>query len=185
MFFKMSRVYSIILSLAAAVLAIDQWTKHLALDAFSREGETHSLLSWFNFTLVYNYGAAFGILRNLPETYRVAFFSFLPLAVLALLWWVYIRKFRREETLGPIAMGLVFGGAIGNLVDRLHYGYVIDFIDWYYPSQGKCLPQFHHFSPTTCHWPVFNVADAAITAAMILLIAQAFLEGRRQKKAAR
>lgn len=179
----MSRVYSILFSLAAAIVAIDQWTKHWALDTFSREGETKAVLSWFHFTLVYNHGAAFGMFNNIADAYRIAFFTFLPLAILGVLWWAYVRKFQSSERLGPIAMGLVFGGALGNLVDRLRYGYVIDFIDWFYRSSGSCLPQFHHFTPDTCHWPVFNIADAAITAAMILLIFQALAEKRKLGKA--
>ncbi len=175
----MSRVYSIILSLAAFVVAIDQATKQLALETFSREGESRELLSWFSFTLVYNYGAAFGILKNLPESIRTGFFVLLPILVLGVLWWSYVRKFKAQEIMGPVAMGLVVGGAIGNLIDRIRYGYVVDFIDWYYKtSSDKCIPAFYPFAPGTCHWPVFNVADSAITLAIGLLILSTFREGK-------
>jgi signal peptidase II len=120
--------------------------------------------------------------RNINDSIRGAFFVLLPLSVLALLWWTYVRKFGSNETLGPAAMGLVLGGAVGNLIDRLRFGYVIDFIDWSYPSSsGSCLPQFH-FDMSRCHWPVFNIADSAITGAMILLIVYAFLHSREEKK---
>jgi signal peptidase II len=170
----MSRVYALILSFGAVIIALDQWTKQLALDRFTYEGETQSFLGWWNFTLVHNHGAAFGMLRNLPDSVRVGFFVLLPIIVLALLWRFYVRNFRSTERLGPIAMGLVLGGALGNLIDRLRHGYVIDFIDWFYTSTGSCLPQFHKFTPETCHWPVFNVADSAITVAMVLLILHSF-----------
>lgn len=159
------------MSLAAFIVALDQATKNLALEVFTREGESRPFLSWFNFTLVYNYGAAFGIMRDLPPGIRTVFFISLPIIVIALLWWTYVRKFKPQEILGPVAMGLVIGGAIGNLIDRIRYGYVVDFIDWFYPSSsGKCLPAFYPFTTDTCHWPVFNVADAAINVAIVLLI---------------
>jgi len=166
----MSRIYSIILSLAALVVTLDQGTKQLALETFTREGESRPFLSWFHFTLVYNYGAAFGILRNLPESIRVIFFSVLPIVVIAVLWFAYVRKFRTTERLGPIAIGLVVGGALGNLIDRLRHGYVVDFIDWFYRSDKECIRFFYPFTTGTCHWPVFNIADAAITIAMFLLV---------------
>ncbi|MBS1985719.1 MAG: signal peptidase II [Bdellovibrionales bacterium] len=177
-----SRVSSLILSCGVAVVAIDQWTKQIVLEKFANEGESHPFLSWWSFTLVHNHGAAFGIFRNLPDSIRTAFFVLLPLLVLGALWWFYIRRFEPEETLGPVAMGFVFGGAIGNLIDRLRHGFVIDFIDWFYPTTGSCLPQFHKFTPTTCHWPVFNVADVAISSAMVLLILHSFRQDSTPKQ---
>jgi signal peptidase II len=171
----MSRVYAIILSFGAFVVALDQWTKQIALSNFTHPGDTSPFLSWWNWTLVHNYGAAFGSFRGLPESVRVIFLLLMPLSVLGLLWWFYVRKYPRNAILGPLAMGFVLGGAVGNLIDRLRFGYVIDFIDWFYPSSGSCLPAFSHFTPDTCHWPVFNVADSAIFVAVTLLIAESFL----------
>lgn len=119
---------------------------------------------------MHNYGAAFGMLRNLPDSIRTGFFLLLPIAVLVLLWFSYVRHFKIGDLLGPVAMGLILGGALGNVIDRLKHGYVIDFIDWHYPSTGKCLPLFFKMSPDACHWPVFNFADSAISAAMVLLV---------------
>ncbi len=170
----MSRIYAIILSWGAAIIALDQWTKELALETFAQEGDSKPFFSWWSFTLVHNYGAAFGMFRGLPESIRIFFFVLLPITVLGLLWWFYVRKFDPKERLGPLAMGLVLGGALGNLIDRIRHGYVIDFVDWFYQSSGSCLPQFHHFTPDTCHWPVFNVADTAISIAMVLLIIHSF-----------
>lgn len=176
---SLTRVYSIILSCGAAVIALDQWTKQLALEKFAGEGDSSPFLSWWNFTLVHNYGAAFGMFRGLPDAIRTGFLILLPVIVLTVLWWFYVRKFGSEERLGPAAMGLVLGGAIGNLIDRLRHGYVIDFIDWFYPSTGECLPKFHKFTPATCHWPVFNVADTAISIAMVLLILHSLKHERK------
>jgi len=170
----MNRVYALILSFGAAVIALDQWSKHLVLEHFTREGETREFLSWFSFTLVHNPGAAFGMFRNLPEAYRLTFFLVLPPLVLVVLWWTYVRRFRTTESLGPIAMGLVFGGALGNMIDRLRFEYVIDFIDWHFPWTGGCPPLFYHFSLDYCHWPKFNIADSAISVAMVLLVIHSF-----------
>ena len=173
----MKRIYALILSFGAFTIALDQWTKSLALETFAHPGDTREFLGWWNWTLVHNQGAAFGSFRGLPESVRVGFLIALPLAVLTFLWWAYVRKFAKDSTIGPVAMGFVLGGAVGNLIDRIRFGYVIDFIDWFYPSNGECLPLFHKFTPTSCHWPVFNVADSAICLAVALLFIDSWRNG--------
>ncbi len=171
----MSRIYAIILCLGAFVISVDQWTKYLALEKLEFEGHSIPFLSWFSFTLVHNHGAAFGMLRTLPDGIRVGFFLLMPLAVLTLLWWTIVRHLKPEQRLIPIAMGLVLGGALGNLIDRMRFGYVIDFVDWFYPSQtGRCIALFYYQSGSGCHWPVFNIADSAITLAVAMLIVDSF-----------
>jgi signal peptidase II len=166
----MSRIYAIILCLGAFVISTDQWTKYLALEKLHFEGQSIPFWSWFSFTLVHNHGAAFGMARGLPDSIRVAFFLIMPLAVLGALWWVFVRHYKPNQLLAPLAMGLVFGGAIGNLIDRMRFGYVIDFVDWFYPSNdGSCIPLFYYQPGTGCHWPVFNIADSAICIAVVLL----------------
>lgn len=180
----MSRVYALILSFGAAIVALDQWTKSLILETFAREGESKPFLSWWSFTLVHNPGAAFGMFRHLPDSYRLTFFILLPPVVLLILWWSYVRRFKATETLGPVAMGLVLGGALGNLIDRLRFEYVIDFIDWNFPwSSPSCPPLFYHFSAARCHWPQFNVADSAISVAMCLLVIYSLRKDKHNSKA--
>jgi signal peptidase II len=183
----MGRKYAIISSLGAFILALDQWTKFWVIGKFSQEGESVTLFNWFSLTLVHNTGVAFGMLRDLPEGLRIVFLILLPPAVLFVLWWAYVRHFKDEELLGPTAMGLVLGGALGNLVDRIRLGYVIDFIDWFYPSASgaQCFHvlNFQMFYPGTlnnCHWPAFNVADSAITSAFVLLVLYSFLQDRQK-----
>jgi len=166
----MSRIYTLIISLGALVIAVDQWTKSWALDKLESLGSSIDVLSWWSWTLVHNYGAAFGMLRNLPESVRGAFFLVLPLGVLLLLWFSYVRHFKKGDLMGPVAMGLILGGALGNVIDRLRHGYVVDFIDWHYPSLEGCVPLFYKMTPEACHWPVFNFADSAIFCAMFLLV---------------
>lgn len=178
----MKKIYAVIISIAIIVIALDQWTKNLALDALQTQGQSIPWLSWFHFTLVHNYGAAFGMFNNLPEAVRSWFFFSLPVVVLGILWWSFIRHFKASDRFGPITMGLVVGGALGNFIDRIRFGYVVDFIDWFYPTSGtSCFPLFFYVSPGTCHWPVFNIADSAISVAMGLLIFSSFRESNDSK----
>jgi len=174
----MSRIYAIILCLGSLVISLDQWTKNLAIETLKTEGTSIPFLSWFNWTLVHNHGAAFGMLRNLPDSVRVTFFIVMPLAVLTILWFTIVRHIKPIQKITPVAMGLVLGGALGNLIDRIRFGYVIDFVDWFYPSSGdSCIPLFYRIGGSGCHWPVFNVADIAINIAVVLLIIDSFKNG--------
>jgi signal peptidase II len=172
---RLRRVYVIMLFVAAVVFVLDAGSKNLAEAALQHEGESRDILSWFKITLVYNYGAAFGMLKNLPELLRKGVLLLLPPIVLFVLWRSYVINFKRSEVLGPTAIGLVIGGAVGNFWDRLPDGRVTDFIDWYYRSENSCLPQFFAINPGTCHWPIFNLADCAITLAMVLLVVHSFM----------
>jgi len=167
-------IYWIIIFNAVLVLAMDLWTKGLAERFFTSEGQTLQVLSWFNLTLVYNYAAAFGMFSFVPESVRAAILLLIVPAVLITIWINMVRKFHSKEILNPIAVGLIFGGAIGNMVDRFSDGRVTDFIDWYYNSTAKCIPLFNHHTPSTCHWPVFNIADCAISTALVLMVINSF-----------
>jgi len=181
----MDRVYAIIASFAAAVLAIDQWTKNLTLKNFFHEGDSQPLLSWFSLTLVNNHGVAFGMFRGLPDGFRVGFLIALPLVVLTGVYFLIVRKLEAKEVLVPVAVGLVVGGALGNLVDRIRFHYVIDMVDWHYPMIGNsCLPLFYAGNDGRCHWPVFNIADSAIMIAMALLIWDSFRKSKQNPEKA-
>ncbi|MEZ4814887.1 MAG: signal peptidase II [Bdellovibrionota bacterium] len=177
----MTRIYSILGVIGCLILGLDQWTKQLALEVLRFEGDSKGFLSWWSWTLVYNRAAAFGIFSSIPfvdtEAVRIGFLLAVPVVVLGLLWYFYIRKFEANENYRPAVMGLVVGGAIGNLIDRIRFQYVVDFVDWFYPSaSGKCIPLFFPGqNGTTCHWPVFNIADSAISVALVLLILEPFV----------
>ena len=131
--------------LSLMVILLDQATK-LAADAMLELHRPLSIAPMFNLTLVYNPGAAFSFLSDAGGWQRW-FFIVISTGISAmLLRWVWTLPAR--ETLPAAALSLILGGALGNLLDRLAYGYVIDFIDVYY----------HQY-----HWPVFNIADSAIT----------------------
>ena len=172
----MSKVYAILFCVAAFVLAVDQGTKVMALDALVSEGNSLPVWSWFNWTLVHNHGVAFGMFRNLPEAGRVWILNLLSISILIFLWRSIVRKFKPNEVLGPLWTGMVFGGALGNFIDRTRFGFVVDFIDWFYPSaSNSCIPLFDSLGDGRCHWPVFNIADSAIVCAMGLAIVHTYL----------
>lgn len=121
---------------------------------------------FWSFRYVENPGAAWGLLANASEAVRVPFFIVVSIAAMALILG-FFRKLEDHQRLLIFGLSLVFGGAIGNFIDRLHQSYVIDFIDWYV---GRY------------HWPTFNVADAAITVGVGLLLSDWALEVLRERK---
>lgn len=143
------------LSIAALVVVADQLTKWAALKYLVRHVEV-AVVPFLNLTLAYNRGAAFSFLSD-AGGWQNAFFSTVAAVACAVIIYMLYRTRGRDPLL---AFGLVFilGGAIGNLIDRLLYGHVIDFIDVYY----------RHW-----HWPTFNIADSAITVGAVMLILDA------------
>ncbi len=143
------------LLLSVLVLLLDQLTKYLATKYLSF-AVPYALLPGVNLTLVHNAGAAFSLLGDAGGWQRY-FFIVLGLIVMLVLT-VWLLRLPREQHGLASALALVLGGAAGNLWDRLSLGYVIDFFDVYY---GRW------------HWPVFNVADTAITVGAVMLIIDA------------
>jgi signal peptidase II len=134
------------------VIILDQMTKVLA-DNLLQYHQPVELIPMFNFTLMYNKGAAFSFLANQGGWQRWFFLTLTSIVSLFIFLW--IRKLKTSQTLQYIALALILGGALGNLIDRAIYGYVIDFLDVYYLQH---------------HWPAFNIADSGITVGAILLI---------------
>lgn len=149
------------LLLAAAVIALDQWSKRL-LEAALQLSETRYVLPVFNIVRAHNRGAAFSMFDAASGWQRWVF-SALAIGVSAALI-VWLKRLERGATLLAAALALVLGGALGNVIDRLRLGYVVDFIQVHW--------QQHYF-------PAFNVADAAITVGAGLLLLDALLSSRR------
>jgi len=123
------------------VTLLDQWTKLWVIGSFGL-GESRPVIEgFFHFTYVRNPGAAWGMFGN--HNIALTFLSIIMLAVLA----IFRRSFLSDTLDHRIALGLMAGGIIGNLIDRIKYGYVVDFLDVHLGFY---------------HWPVFNIADAAI-----------------------
>lgn len=138
--------------LAALVILLDQWTKVLAEDLL-RYGEPRVVTGFFNFTLLYNKGAAFSMLSDAGGWQHWLFSGIAAVVSVVLAVWLY--RLPRTARLEPFALALVLGGAIGNLIDRLRLGHVVDFIQLHYRE---------------LYWPAFNLADSAITLGAGLLI---------------
>ena len=159
---KISRLAYAAYGLAVLIIVLDQLTKFWMLEGLSlREvGQVPVLPPILNFSYVENTGVSFGLFGGGGARWVLAVFSIIVAGALA--WWVTQAK----RPLLAAAIGLVIGGAIGNAIDRVQYGYVVDFVD--ISGIG--------FFP----W-VFNVADSAITVGMIMLILDSFLSERRTK----
>ena len=122
---------------------------------------------FWNWRYVENPGAAWGLLSGASPEVRIPFFFAVSLGALVFILW-FFRKLRDDQRLLVWSLSLVAGGAIGNFIDRLHLSYVIDFVDWYVGRH---------------HWPTFNVADAAITVGVGLLIVDMFVSKEPAKEA--
>lgn len=172
---------------AALVVVADQVTKWLAVahltDAFAAvqgEGDFGARLQqflWFkhpsrgapvsvfddfwHFRYVENPGAAWGFLAQAESSFRTPFFVIVSLAAMTFIL-LYFRRTLVHQKLLRFALALVFGGAVGNFLDRIRLGYVIDFIDW------------HWYTKAT--WPTFNVADSAISVGVTLMFIDMFLQ---------
>ena len=156
-------------AIAAVVFALDQVTKAWVLQRLAHRPPVVVIPDVFDLTLVLNPGVAFGIFSNVPPSWRWLVMVF-SLAALALLCAMAIRIVPEGSRVGRFALGLVFGGAAGNLLDRWRFGAVVDF--------------FHVFW-RDYHWPNFNVADSAISVGVILLaIELAFGGGHAPKRGA-
>ena len=148
---------------SAAVIALDIYTKRLASEVLVLY-RPHEVLSWLNMTLAHNYGAAFSFLSSAGGWQRGFFITLASVVSAVLLVW--LLRLPRREWLTGLGLALVLGGAIGNLVDRVRLGYVVDFIDVHFKGW---------------HYPAFNVADSAITCGVALLIIDVFLISTRRK----
>ena len=139
------------LALAALLAALDQLSK-FAITRILTDGVNIELAPFFNLVLVHNRGAAFSLFSSAAGWQRELFIA---IAVIASVWVVYLLRRYPRQTLFCFALSLILGGAIGNVIDRVLFGAVIDFLDF-------------HFSGY--HWPAFNVADSAITCGAVLLV---------------
>lgn len=155
------------LGLAALVIAADQVTKTLVLQHF-QYGETSPVTSFFNLVRVHNTGAAFNFLAGASGWQRW-FFVVLGIVVSGFIVWM-IRA-HPQQKLFCFAVTMIMGGALGNVVDRLLHGYVVDFLQFRF---GFLEPIFHGG-----YFPSFNIADSAITLGAVCLIADELLRVRR------
>ena len=148
--------------LSALILALDQLTKYLVSQSLALY-ESVTVFAGINITLVHNSGAAFSFLREAGGWQRWFFVSLSTIISCVILFWLHRTPLLRRWF--RCSLALILGGAVGNLLDRIMYGYVIDFFD----VSITFLP-IKLLNP----WPAFNIADAAITVGVIMLVIDTF-----------
>ncbi|APW47133.1 signal peptidase II [Rhodoferax antarcticus] len=148
------------LALALIIILLDQFTKVLIL-GYYEYGDSTRITSFFNLVRVHNHGAAFSFLASAGGWQR---WLFTGIGVGAAVLIVWLLKSHPGQKLFALALACILGGAIGNVIDRVLYGYVVDFLDFYWKGW---------------HFPAFNVADSAITIGATLLILDELLRVRR------
>lgn len=150
------------LIVTAVVIGLDWQSKQWVSEALVLY-RPQEVFSWLNITLAHNYGAAFSFLSDAGGWQRWFFIVLASVVSVVLLVWLI--RLPRAEWPTALGLALILGGAIGNLVDRIRLGYVVDFIDVHYRGW---------------HYPAFNVADSAITCGVILLLLDALILTRRR-----
>lgn len=154
------------LAIICAVVGFDQGTKLWIVKSFSLYDSRELIPGFFNLTYLTNKGAAFGFLAGQTGAWRHYLFLVLgtvALAVIGIAW----ARLRQAHPLYSISLPLIAGGAIGNLIDRVRLGSVVDFLDVHYKGY---------------HWPAFNVADSAISIGVVVFFIANILEGVKAKK---
>lgn len=152
------------LGLSLLAIVLDQGSK-LIIDSSMQLYQSIPVLPSFNLTYVHNTGAAFSFLSEAGGWQRW-FFAGLALGI-SIIIAIWLSRLQKHETLLAVSLSLILGGAVGNLIDRLAYGYVIDFLDVYYG---------------TWHWPAFNIADSAITLGVALMLLESFGLGKTKEE---
>ena len=152
----MLRKSTLFIGLSAVVVILDLISKWLITSRLALHQSVEVIPDFFNIIHIRNTGAAFGILSNTALPYRTFFFVIITVIAMALIL-LFLRNLKSEQTGWVVGLGLVFGGAWGNLIDRIRLGAVIDFIDIY-------VNRFH--------WPAFNVADSAVSIGALYLLLQ-------------
>lgn len=152
--------------IAVAVVIVDQLTKLWIMTTFALHEQQNIIPGVFDLVYVTNTGAAFGFLAGSKNLLRQAFFVAVAIIALIVIIFAY-GHLKRQGRIFVYALGLIAGGAVGNLIDRLRFGSVVDFLDFYLGSY---------------HWPAFNAADSAITVGVALFLLGTLLQHLEQKR---
>jgi signal peptidase II len=147
-------------SVTGGIVLLDQLTKQQIMQTMRLHESIPIIPNLFSLTYIRNPGAAFGLLAGSSNAFRMVFFGLTSIFALGLLGTILVRM-PEQDWVGRVSVAGILGGAIGNLIDRLRFGEVIDFLDVYIEGY---------------HWPAFNVADSAITVGVIFLIFHFALE---------
>ena len=146
--------YVVLVTVTATIVMLDQVIKHIIHVSMSLHQSIPVIEGFFHLTYIRNPGAAFGIMAESSGAFRFAFFLVTSTIALVLLGLIFVGL-PKDDWYGHLSVAAIFGGAIGNLIDRIRFGEVIDFLDVFVQSH---------------HWPAFNVADSAISVGVVALI---------------
>jgi signal peptidase II len=146
--------------IGGCVVVVDQITKLLILKYLPFHRNIAIIAGFFDIVHINNPGGAFGLLANLSPQWRTLIFLFISSLAVGLIFYFYIKTPQSHPWLAA-GFALIFGGAIGNLIDRLRFGFVIDFLDFYIAKH---------------HWPAFNIADSAITVGLAIFVIHILLK---------
>jgi signal peptidase II len=161
-----NKKYLVFLPTAFLIVALDQLTKYCVTARMLLHESIAVIGGFLNITYVRNPGAAFGFLAHTTPFFRFSFFVLITLLAIGLIFF-YVVKAGEENPCLILALSSIFGGAAGNLIDRLRYGEVVDFIDVYVKSH---------------HWPAFNIADSAISLGAFFLLLEFIKEGKEKNR---
>lgn len=153
--------------LAASIIIPDQITKAVIQAKYALWDSSPVVPGVFNLVHVLNKGAAFGFLNNPDSSWQIAFFVVVTIAAVGFIYHLLTTAGKNDRFFIQ-GLGLILGGALGNLIDRLRFGHVVDFLDFYYGDY---------------HWPAFNVADIAITCGAFAVLISMYQQSRREKRA--
>ena len=159
------RRYLLLMGVSFVLIALDQITKMFVIHNMNLHESIPVIKGFFNFTYIRNPGAAFGIFATANSAFRLIFFVGTSIFALGLLGTIFYRL-HPADLWGQLTVSSIFGGAIGNLIDRLRYGEVIDFLD---------------FQVSGYHWPAFNVADSAISVGVVSLLIIFALDKKKEE----
>lgn len=165
----MKKKYLWLAVISGVIIALDQLVKLYIHTSFHLGESTVVIPNFFNLTYVRNFGAAFGFLAESHPAFREIFFLSMPPFALVIILMI-LRGVQDSDTKQILALSSIFGGAIGNYIDRLRFRYVIDFLDFHLNNKYS--------------WPAFNIADSAIVGGVALLLILMINEKKAENKAA-
>lgn len=164
--------YKILFLITPVIIVVDQLSKYSVATSLTIGERIPLITNYLDLVHFRNTGAAFGMFAGMNEGFRAPFFYLVAFVAVAVLSF-YFYSLRPTERLLPLALALIFGGTVGNVIDRLRYGEVVDFISCHLGDRVIDMSLFGYRLAFPLEWPAFNVADSAITVAMGLLVWQA------------
>lgn len=172
--------YKIVLIISPLILILDQLTKMIIRSKFALGEYIAVIPGYFDIVHVANKGAAFGMMATFNPAFRKPFF-YIVSAIALIIIIALIIKLPKKDKFSALIFSLILSGILGNLIDRIRFGQVTDFLSFHIQNKIADFTLFGHYFNFRLEWPAFNVADSAITIAMILLVISLFMPSSSEK----